>query len=530
MKNIKISLALFCGLLATNVIFSQEPVQVLKGKKLEKDDIPYIREMDERSILLSKNPMHMKENSLYLSNNFRLLYDEEFNHAELRFTFNKENPTTFKQNNIIQEYMRSVNDKVTLGIGFHEVEIQKRHFNILMQPDETRIQTPLFAEQIEASAIDANEINTSKLILPDGEITSTANLGLWIKKGDDASSPDIIYYPQGYIGIGTDAPTNMLHLEGGHDLPNPSPSFRMTNVWYNNGGGGNGNGNNDTILDNTTGTVTSSHFDIYMEANATYFEGNNISFKDNVNFEKDIVVDERISIKNYHINEISPHILTFQSILNDAAITLKNISDNNKVGMGVVNPNYTLHIKSNGSETTRLDIEPGANNKSILSFGDLRNSIQSGYDGDNVYLSFNAELYKFNGAGGTNMEMLPNGRVNMNKLSIGTKDEVDDYRLAVNGKIIAEELKIEEYDYWPDYVFEEDYPLRDLHEVESFIKEHKRLPNIPSAAGVKENGISVGEMNAKLLEKIEELTLYVIEQQKEIKTLKEEMETLKDNL
>ncbi|PXX94333.1 hypothetical protein DF185_23000, partial [Marinifilum breve] len=67
----------------------------------------------------------------------------------------------------------------------------------------------------------------------------------------------------------------------------------------------------------------------------------------------------------------------------------------------------------------------------------------------------------------------------------------------------------------------------DLKEVESFIEENKHLPDIPSEKEVLENGIAVGEMNAKLLQKIEELTLYVIEQNKEIKALRNEVNDLK---
>ncbi|GGD07570.1 hypothetical protein GCM10011368_06870 [Hyunsoonleella pacifica] len=73
---------------------------------------------------------------------------------------------------------------------------------------------------------------------------------------------------------------------------------------------------------------------------------------------------------------------------------------------------------------------------------------------------------------------------------------------------------------WPDYVFTNDYKLPTLLEVEAYIKENGHLPNIDSAKEVEKNGVLLGEMNAKLLEKIEELTLYIIEQQKQIELLK----------
>lgn len=77
---------------------------------------------------------------------------------------------------------------------------------------------------------------------------------------------------------------------------------------------------------------------------------------------------------------------------------------------------------------------------------------------------------------------------------------------------------------WPDYVFEPDYKLLGLDELRAFIKQHKHLPEIPSAKEVEENGVSVGEMNALLLKKIEELTLHMIELKGEIDSLKKNIE------
>ena len=97
------------------------------------------------------------------------------------------------------------------------------------------------------------------------------------------------------------------------------------------------------------------------------------------------------------------------------------------------------------------------------------------------------------------------------------------YKLAVAGKIRSTEVTIEHIDDWYDCVFEEDYPLTPLAEIEQFVKQNKHLPEVPSEAEVKANGINLGEMNAILLKKIEELTLHVIQQQKEIDALKKGM-------
>jgi len=79
----------------------------------------------------------------------------------------------------------------------------------------------------------------------------------------------------------------------------------------------------------------------------------------------------------------------------------------------------------------------------------------------------------------------------------------------------------------PDYVFSNDYKLKSLSEIEKFIRENSHLPNVPSAKEIETNGQDVGDLQLKLLEKIEELTLYIINQEKEMKLMKEEINKLK---
>ena len=104
------------------------------------------------------------------------------------------------------------------------------------------------------------------------------------------------------------------------------------------------------------------------------------------------------------------------------------------------------------------------------------------------------------------------------KVGIGTT--TPDMMLTVKGKIHAEEMKIDLNIPAPDYVFKSDYNLRSIEEVEAFIEENSHLPEIPSAKEFAENGVMQAEMDMHLLKKIEELTLYTIEQQKEIDRLK----------
>lgn len=106
-------------------------------------------------------------------------------------------------------------------------------------------------------------------------------------------------------------------------------------------------------------------------------------------------------------------------------------------------------------------------------------------------------------------------------LGIGTTsfvDGQDTFKLSVNGSIRAHRIKV--YTDWADYVFYDNYQLPSIEEVENHILEKGHLINIPSACEVEKNGIDLGEMNKLLLEKIEELTLYIIQLNNEIKELK----------
>ncbi|TSE06689.1 hypothetical protein [Aquimarina algiphila] len=102
------------------------------------------------------------------------------------------------------------------------------------------------------------------------------------------------------------------------------------------------------------------------------------------------------------------------------------------------------------------------------------------------------------------------------------------YKLAVAGKIISEEVKVELQSTWPDYVFKDNYDLPTLRQVENHIQEKGHLINVPSAEEIEKNGVYLGEMNARLLEKIEELTLYTIAQEKKIALQQIQIKELKE--
>lgn len=121
---------------------------------------------------------------------------------------------------------------------------------------------------------------------------------------------------------------------------------------------------------------------------------------------------------------------------------------------------------------------------------------------------------------------------NNGPIMIGTTNTPAGYRLYVETGILTEKVKValKSSANWSDYVFAENYKLQPLREVEQYIQEHKHLPGIPSADEVVENGLDLGAMDAKLLEKIEELTLHMIQLEKEVNTLKLQNEQLTEQI
>ena len=230
-------------------------------------------------------------------------------------------------------------------------------------------------------------------------------------------------------------------------------------------------------------------------------------------------------------------------------------SSNGNVGVGTANPKATLDLKANSlSELFGTDRDFIGSNL-VLTGTDAGRAVGKGSsltfafpantDGSNIWEqarilatpdngnSYNAcgRLYlqvrdSYNpGIGGswnwrTGLMIQANGNV-----GIGTTNP--QYKLDVKGQIRATEVLVQGVDQFADFVFDKDYRLPSLHEVNTFIQDNGHLPGIPSAQEVKDKGMSLVEMQVKLLQKVEELTLYSIRQQEEIKALKDELNTLK---
>ncbi len=338
-----------------------------------------------------------------------------------------------------------------------------------------------------------------------GSGNSTGKLHLTVQ-----ANPRLTIDAAGKIGIGTTTPNHLLHVNGG-DLFVQSSSglirfgYQGSNEWQMATTGGGADLRWYTTPDGGT-TITPRH---YFSQNGNMgiggFSGPGVPLG-----RLDVIGAGATSATNTFL------------LRNNLGDTLVRMRDDGRMGIGYNGSSYgrTLNMGGTGINfyTANEVAFGGAVFPTDTSLVVWSNSGASNYlvlqpswgnTGIGTY-SPNAKLH-VNGAQliGGNAERIATG-----------------YQLSVAGKIIAEEVKIQLRASWPDYVFGKNYKLMPLDELEESINKNKHLPNIPSAAEVEKDGISLGDMNKRLMEKIEELTLYIIDLNKKNNALAEKVEKL----
>ncbi len=198
------------------------------------------------------------------------------------------------------------------------------------------------------------------------------------------------------------------------------------------------------------------------------------------------------------------------------------------LGIGTSTPSATLDV-AGSIQTNRLSTNGDLaniiirNSNAAATTGDARASIWLDNDGKFKLRSVTGYGIAFRNTSNT-ADIL---HINDSGMAIGAALPTG-YMLAVNGKVITKEVRVDAS--WADYVFDDSYKLKSIPEVEAFIKANHHLPDVPSAVDVEKNGVHLGETSSLLLKKIEELTLYLIEKDKQMKDLQTRLNTLEKQL
>jgi len=200
------------------------------------------------------------------------------------------------------------------------------------------------------------------------------------------------------------------------------------------------------------------------------------------------------------------------------------------VGVGTLTPGYNLHVAGSAATVTAITVDKVGGGggaafvmKDATQAGEWRfksAALGSFKIRDQQHASDVLVFEAVPAAAPVAIYLRANGNLGIGVTNPSEKLGVNG-NVKVNGKVSCTEIevKVSSAAWWPDFVFSSDYQLMPLNEVENFVNANKHLPGVPSASEIVANGHNVGEMNATLLQKVEELTLYVIQLQKRVASL-----------
>lgn len=302
----------------------------------------------------------------------------------------------------------------------------------------------------------------------------------------NGSAAQFVIKHNGFIGAGTEMPTANFHSVGTARLEALPSSSTNTNI----------------ITADASGNL-------FTQSASTLFTSSGWNLNGNAATATDFIGTTNTQSLNFSVNNIQSMTLDNGGNL---SVSTAGISSYQKLYVETSKQNDGIQVNQTGTTAATLDLNAsgGAGKRWALHSTGSGNSQGAGH------LLFwdwttNQERMRINEDGKVrigNMANLPSG-----------------YKLFVEEGILTEKVKVAVLNSgaWADYVFAADYNLKPLSEVEAFIKENKHLPNVPSADELVKDGLDLGKMQATQMEKIEELTLYIIEMKKEIEMLKNQI-------
>lgn len=216
---------------------------------------------------------------------------------------------------------------------------------------------------------------------------------------------------------------------------------------------------------------------------------------------------------------------------NISSTPLLKVTDNGKIGIGDAAPSEKLSVNGNvfvngtimGKRSTGalfLCANTGSTDGADIELygpgGDRPNQVS--IIGDKIVFG-----HYVGGNWPPTMQINENGQVGINWDFPDNRPTNSDFKLCINGKIYAQGQTIKLSQYWPDYVFNKNYSLMSIYDLKNFIEKNGHLPGIPTAEEIKQNGIDVEQISIALVQKVEELSLYIIKLQKEMDNIKQKV-------
>ena len=324
--------------------------------------------------------------------------------------------------------------------------------------------------------------------------------------GDRSVSQDrLAILANGNVGIGTNSPTEKLTIAGNIRISNYAyQEFNIGNtkgyIW----------GNHDY-----NGTAGTFQDDLVISAN---WQGVN-SNTDNISNSSSFLRNGAMSVGRHGIR-------FFISDNSTSAPTQSmTIATNGNVGIGTNSPDEKLEVGGNA----RISGTSGSLHSNLQFYRSTGNKFMTIGQGD---LNAQNSTFDFHHHNGNDIRFLINDseylRIKSSgMIGIGTASPTE--KLSVDGTVLAKKVKVSNSGSdWPDYVFSSRFKLRTLSELEAFIQQNRHLPEVPTAIEIETNGQNLGDIQVVLLKKIEELTLYLIQENKENSNLKEQITKVED--
>jgi hypothetical protein len=304
------------------------------------------------------------------------------------------------------------------------------------------------------------------------------------------TSPNALYYTPNKVGVGTATPRSWFHVVGSQNI-----NWQEDDTQKGTGLLTVGNlGSPGSLFVNTP--THSSYYSSGLAVDGAYDATTRIS---------------TINIKALGVKYADwGSAMAFHVSSNTSSLEAMRIDRDGDVGIGTTSPTRIVHINRGSGVQVRLQ-------SSTATWEVQSDAFENGSFGIIDYSTGSAN---------------PLNSIVMKKSTgyVGLGTYTPDAKLTVNGHIHAKEVRVDLNVPGPDYVFEKEYKLMEINELHRYIEEHKHLPDVASASRMAKEGINLSDMNMVLLKKVEEITLYLIEMDKQIKELKKENAALKAQL